>query len=72
MAERTLQKLVDFELLLLDLLMQLGDRLRLFDNRVVLLAELLFLLDDEGLAGDKIVGWELRLVHARKYSESGP
>ena len=72
MVVGTLQKLVDRELLLLNLLVQLGDRLSLLDRRVIQCADLLRLLDkrlvqladlqtllgDDRLACGKVVGKE--------------
>ena len=50
--------------------MQLRDRPRLLDGRVVLtFADLLPLLDDDRLAGGKVGGKELRVVHVSKYNQ---
>ncbi len=55
--------------LLLDLLVQFGDRPRLLDERMVLFADLPALLFDERPAGGNVGGEELRVVHVSKYTD---
>ena len=72
-----LQELVDRELLLLDHLFELRDlgallqdRTRLLDQRIALRVACMTQLDDEPLAGGKIVGKQLRVVHSSYHSNA--
>ena len=72
-----LQELVDRELLLLDQLFELcdlvallQDRPCLLDQRITLLVVRMTQLGDELLAGGKVVGKQLRVVHSSYHSDS--